>query len=138
MVLNKDYISNLSEVSDEIDSALKDARGITVHQKRLAFCISLGVIEVLESYLKKKNALKKGFKLNHQWFKKKRENVKKILENKVISSLDDLPLLDKILDVCYKVETKRNELAYGSQSHEEILRELINDFLDIKKEVENE
>lgn len=128
----------MDEISDEIETALKDSRGIVAHQKRLAFCISFGITELLEDYLKKKGVLKKGYKVNHQWLKKKKENVKKMLEDKIVSSLDGLQLLDKILDACYKIETKRNELAYGSQEQERVLRELIDEFLKIKKEVDNE
>lgn len=126
-----------NEIMDEIESALNDPKGIISHQKRLAFCLSLGTTELLERYLKEKNVLKPGYKINHQWFKKKKENVLKILESKVVS-FANLDKLDKILDIAYKIESRRNELAYGGPSKEEILREMINDFLNVKKEVENE
>ena len=33
----------IKEVIDEIESALKDTKGIIAHQRRLAFSLSLGV-----------------------------------------------------------------------------------------------
>jgi len=33
----------IKEVLDEIESALKDKRGLVSHQRRLAFVISLGI-----------------------------------------------------------------------------------------------
>lgn len=125
------------EVIDEIEASLKDSRGILSHQKRLAFCLSLGITNLIEDYLRNKNVLKIGYRIDHQWFKRKRENVIEILSEKT-SSLEGLDKLDNLLEVAYKIESKRNDLAYGGEVSEEILRELINDFLDIKKKVENE
>lgn len=129
--------NQINEVEDEIKSALEDPRGVVVHQKRLAFCLSLGIINLFEKYLISKSVFKKGMKLNHQWFKKKKENVKSILKTKVFS-LDKLDKLDKILEVAYNIESKRNELAYGKDVSENVLNDLINQYLDIKKEIENE
>ena len=128
----------IEEVLDEIESALKDARGITTHQKRLAFCLSLGIVYVLETYLKKKEALKKGYKIDHRLLKKKKERVKSTLAEKITLSFDRLDKLDKILDIAYNIESKRNELAYGKDISEEFLRELIHQFLQIKTEVEHD
>jgi hypothetical protein len=127
----------IDEVKDEIETALRDSRGVVFHQKRLAFCLYFGIADILESYLKKKEVLKSGAKIDHRMFKKKKDNAKKSLENKVIS-LEGLGKLDKILDIAYKIESKRNGLAYGSPVSENILRSLINEFLELKKEVEND
>ena len=43
----------IEEVLDEIDSALKDPKGIVSHQRRLAFSLSLGVVYLIEKYLTK-------------------------------------------------------------------------------------
>ncbi|MCH7568711.1 MAG: hypothetical protein IIA87_04795 [Nanoarchaeota archaeon] len=126
----------IDEVEDEIEGALKDPRGLVVHQKRLAFCLSSGIVNILEDYLKNKGVLKQGVKLNHQWFKKKKENVKSIITEKITTSLDSLVKLDRILDVAYNIESKRNELVYGKKVSEKVLRDLISQYLDLKKEVE--
>lgn len=131
---NKD--EETDEIRDEIESALKDPKGILSHQKRLAFCLSLGVVNILEGYLKNKAVLKQGVKLNHQWFKKKRENAKKILSSKITSPLDRLGKIDRILDAAYNIETKRDDLAYGKKASENSLKNLINGYLELKKEIE--
>lgn len=130
--------NNYDEVTDEIESALKDSRGISSHQKRLAFCLSLGVSDLLETYLKKKKILKQGYKIDHRLLKKNKENAKKLLAEKITSPIESLDKLDKILDVAYKIENKRNDLAYGSAASEDLLRELVNLFLDLKKDIEND
>ena len=131
-------IEQIDEVIDEIESALKDPKGISSHQKRLAFCLSLGITELLENYLNKKEVLKKGYRINHQWLKKSKDNLKIILAEKITTSLDKLNKLDKILDIAYQIESKRNELAYGGPVSEDLLKNLIDRFLEIKKEIEND
>ena len=66
---NKD----IEEVLDEINSALNDQKGLEAHQKRIGFCISFGVVCLIEFYLKKLNVLKTGGKIDHRWLKKKKE-----------------------------------------------------------------
>ena len=127
----------LNEVLDEIENSLKDPRGIVFHQRRLAFALSLGSVQLLERFLKKKSLLKTGGKINHLWLKKKKENVKNLIDSQTISSVNSLENFDSILDKTYKIEKERNELAYGKSTSEKLLRELINIFLDIKKEVEH-
>ena len=129
---------DIDEVSDEIDSALKDTRGLYSHQKRLAFCLSDGICQLLEEYLRKKDALKPGSKINHQWLKKKKENILEILSERIVTSVEKLDKLDKILAVAFKIESKRNEFVYGSKTSDKILQELINDYLTIKKEIEHD
>lgn len=126
------------EVSDEIEVALKDPKGIVAHQKRLAFCLSLGTTSLLENYLRNKNVLKQGYKINHQWFKKNTENVKIILSDKITCPIEEVANIDYILNSIHKIEAKRNELAYGQEVDEKTLKNLISSYLDLKKEVENE
>jgi len=42
------------------------------------------------------------------------------------------------LDLVYELEKDRNELAYGKSASEEELKEKINLFLDLRKEIEDE
>ena len=76
-------------------------------------------------------------KINHQWFKKKKENVKEILSKYVTSPMNKLSDIDEVLSIIYEIERERNELAYGKIASEEKLREKINLFLELKKRVEN-
>jgi len=127
----------IEEVLDEIESALKSPKGIISHQRRLAFCLSLGIVYLLEYYLKKLNVFKPGAKINHLWLKKKKENVKKFISNQITCPVENIKSLNRILDVAYILESERNELAYGKTSSEENLKEKISLFLDLKKEIEN-
>jgi len=103
--------ANFDEANDEINSALKDSRGLSFHQKRFAFCLSDGACK---------------------------DNVLEILSEKLVTSVENLDKLDKILDVAFKIENKRNELVYGSIVGDKDLQELINSYLEIKKEIEND
>ena len=127
----------IKEVIDEIESALKDTKGIIAHQRRLAFSLSLGSVSLIEIYLKKRNILKPGAKINHLWLKKKKENVKKLISNQIICPIENLKEIGEILDICNKIEKERNEIAYGKSVSEEILKEKINLFFNLKKVIEN-
>lgn len=128
----------IEEVLDEIQSALKDPRGLVFHQRRIVFSLSLGAVSLIEEYLEKNDILKKGGKINHLWFKKKKENVKKLISNQITSSIGNVRNIDKILDLTYELEKERNALAYGKQASDKKLREKINLFLELKKEVGND
>ena len=55
----------LKEVIDEVESALKDGRGLVAHQRRLAFSLSLGAITLLEIRFHKLGIIKEGSKIDH-------------------------------------------------------------------------
>ena len=122
---------------DEIDSALKDPRGIEAHQRRLAFSVSLGAATLLEKYLDKLNVLKSGAKINHLWLKKKKENAEEVISRQVVSPIDSIRSFGRLLDLAYAIEKRKDEFAYGKPVSEKILREFIDVFLILKKEVEN-
>ncbi len=126
----------IKEVLDEINSALNDPKGLKAHQRRIAFSLSLGSVNLIEKYLIKKNILKSGAKINHLWFKKKPENVKKLISNQIVCPIEKVLNLDNLLKKTYKIEKERNELAYGKVVSEDFLREQIKIFLDLKKEVD--
>jgi len=132
------YKDILNEVLDEIESALNDQKGIVNHQRRLAFSLSLGIVTLIENYLAKINVLKPGAKINHLWLKKKKNNVKEILSRQIVCPVENIKDIDKLIDVAYKIEKDRNEIAYGKPVPEKILREKINLFLGIKKEFKND
>jgi len=123
----------IEEVVDEINSALNDPKGLVSHQRRIAFSISIGSIALFEEYLDKKNILRPGTKINHQWMKKNKENVKKIISKYLTIPIENLSDVDTVLDILHKIEFERNELAYGKPVSEEKLNKKINLFLDLKK-----
>ena len=136
--MKEKYKEIFDEVMDEIESSLKDSKGIIVHQRRLAFSLSFGMVTLIEFYLDKLNVLKPGAKINHLWLKKKKENAKKLISSQITSQIDSIENIDKILDVAFKIEGERNELIYGKKISEDILNKKINLFLDLKKELEND
>ena len=109
-------IENIDEVAEEIESALIDSKGILSHQKRLAFCLSEGIKKLIEDYLREQKVLKTGFKIDHRIFKKNKENVKKILSDKITCSIEDLKKIDKLIEVAYEIESKRNDSNYCRNS----------------------
>lgn len=127
------HIECLKEVLDEIESALKDPRGLVAHQRRLAFSLSMGGATLVELYFHKHNIIKEGSKINHEWLKRKKENALLQLQQQVVSPLDSLPDFDQILDIALKIEEKRDDLAYGSPCKEETLKEKISFFLKLKE-----
>src|SRR3989344_4932424 len=130
------YEEIVREVLDEIDSALKDAKGLKAHQRRIAFSLSLGCVNLIEKYLVKKKVLKSCAKINNLWFKKKLENIKKLISNQVVCPVENIPNLDNLLKIACEIEKERNELAYGKIVSEDFLRKQINLFFDLKKELE--
>jgi len=132
--INKDIFK---EVEEEIDSALKDAKGVVSHHRRLAFVLSLGTVCLLEEYLEKLNVFKTGAKINHEWLKKKKDNAKKFIERQITCPIDNVKDLDSLLDVAYGIEEERNLQAYGKRVSEDMLMNKINLFLELKKKVEN-
>jgi len=131
-MLEEKHNETLKEVEEEIESALKDEKGLISHQRRLAFSLSLGMSNIIELYFHKNNVIKQGSKINHLWFKKRKENVKTILQNQIISPIESIPEIDKIIEIATKIEEKRDDLAYGAPTSEKILQEKINLFLELR------
>ena len=123
----------LKEVLDEIGAALKDEKGLQAHQRRLAFSLSLGAVNLLELYFHKLNIIKGGTQINHIWFNRKKETILDYLQNQLTSPIKEIENIDKILDLLIKLEEKRDDLAYGSPVKNEILQEKINLFFELKK-----
>ncbi len=122
----------INEVIDEIDSAIKDPRGLIAHQRRLAFSLSLGAINLLELYLHKHDILKQGVKMDHRWFARKKEKIIQEIENQTTSPINGLEYIDEIIDTVIAIEEKRNDLAYGSPATEELLQQKINLFFKLR------
>ncbi len=123
---------SLKEVEEEIESSLKDERGLLSHQRRLAFSISLGMTNVIELYFHKLNVIKEGSKINHLWFKKNKENVLEIIQKQIVCKVETIGNIDKIIDIGIKIEEKRDDLVYGAPASEKILQEKINLFLELR------
>lgn len=125
----------LKEVLDEIETALKDKGGLLAHQRRLAFSLSLGMSNLIELHFHKLNLIKEGSRINHLWFKSKKEKIYENLQKQVTTPLSSVPNISKIIDISIKIEEKRDDLAYGAPATEDILQQKINLFFELKKVV---
>jgi len=125
----------LKEVLDEIEAALIDKRGLLAHQRRLAFSLSLGAVNLLELHFHNLNIIKEGSKIDHRWFKKKKETILDQIQKQITSPVESIEEIDTIIDMIIKIEKKRDDLAYGAPTTESILQEKINLFFDLKKMV---
>ena len=122
----------IQEVLDEIDSALHDKRGLVSHQRRIAFSLSLGAVNLIEIYFRKLNIAKEGSTIDHRWFKKKQETIKENLQRQITAPVDSIKNIQKIIDLTCSLEEKRDILAYGSPATEKLLQEKINLFFALK------
>src|SRR3989338_8484537 len=89
----------LREVLDEIASALNDKNGLLRHQRRLAFSLSLGAVNLLELYFHNLNIMKEGSLIDHTWFKRKKERVIDKLGNQITSPLKNVEDIDEIIAI---------------------------------------
>ena len=125
----------IKEVLDEIETALKDKRGLVSHQRRLIFSITLGASNLLELHFHNLDIIKEGSSINHLWFKRKKERVIEKLQNQITSPPNSIKDINKIIDIIIKIEEKRDDIAYGAPTSEKILQEKINLFFELKKEL---
>ena len=122
----------LKEILDEIEAALNDSRGLISHQRRLAFSLSLGAVTLLELYFHHLHIIKEGSQINHLWFKKKREKVLEQIQKQIVSPINTVENIEKLINLSIKVEEKRDDIAYGAPTTEKILQEKINLFFELK------
>ena len=136
MILEK-HLKSLEEVIDEIQTSLEDPRGLIAHQRRLATMLSLGISELIEIYFHKLNIMKGGGRIKHDMFRGK--DIESRLSNQIITSLKNIKNIDKIIFLAKSIESKRDDMAYGSpQPHEQLLKTKIEDFLEVKRIIEKE
>jgi hypothetical protein len=126
------HIDAINEVLDEIETSLKDDRGVIFHQRRIAFSLSLGVVNLIELHFHEQNVIKEGSKINHKWFKRKKDTLINYLQQQITSPINS----DKIIEIAIKIEEKRDDLAYGAPSTEKIIQEKINLFFELKELIE--
>ena len=119
----ENHIKRLNESIQLIQESIE--KGIEERQRTIGFNTSAGSADLLEILLHKKSLIDPGFMLKHEWFKSKN-----ILKEKLNF---DFPKKDKIIDLMYKIEEKRNILCYGSPQKEEIIRETIDNFNKLKE-----
>lgn len=125
----------LKEVLDEIESALNDKRGLVSHQRRLAFSLSLGAVNLIELYFHKLDIIKEGTKIDHTWFKRSEDRILEKLQNQITSQINSVNNINEIISTAKQIEEKRDDIAYGAPVSNEVLQEKINLFFKLKKVV---
>lgn len=129
------HIEALREVEITIKEALESGN-ILAYQRRLISMLSLGTQQLIEIYLHKLEVIKPGTQVKHEWFRMDRRNLRIRLSSILTTEIRKVPGLDEILEFAKVIEEDRNELIYGSPlDDDEILREKIDAFLEIKKMV---
>ncbi len=132
------HVESINEVLDEIESALKDPRGLSIHQRRIAVMTSIGVADLIELYLHKLDVIKVGAKIQHQWFQRTPNAIKEIISKQIVSPIENIEDINLLIHEANKLEKNRNDLAYGSPiGDEKILLNQINEFLKFKKIIES-
>ena len=132
------HIEALREVMETIEESLKDNRGIIAWQRRIAAMLSLGSQHIIEIYLHRKNAIKSGVQLKHEWLKLDYKNLNMRLSGILTKEISDIEDINEIFSIAKYIESDRNELMYGSRiDDDELLRKKIENFLEIKKIIEN-
>lgn len=131
------HVESLREVMDEIEKALEDERGLLVHQRRIALMLSMGICDLVEIYLQRLKVLKEGSRIKHTWFRG--SGTKSRLSDQITGSIDSIKRIDEIIHLASGIEEKRDDLTYSSPlTSDKLLREKIDQFLDLKGIVEDE
>ena len=123
----------LKEVLDEIGSALDDEHGLLTHQRRLAFSLSLGAVNLLELHFHSLNIMKEGSMIEHTWFKRSKKNILEKLGKQITSPINSVEGIEDIVEIIRYIEEKRDDLVYGAPASEDILQNKINSFFKLKK-----
>lgn len=119
----EDHIARLKESFDVLEENIK--KGIIERQQVIGFSTSSASAEMLEIFLHKKNLIDPGFIVKHEWLKSKNR-----IEEKFPF---DFPNKNKIFELICKIEEKRNVLCYGKPQKEEVIRDVINNFNELKR-----
>lgn len=117
------HLANLKESLEEIKEAVET--GIERRQRTIGFHASVAVCDMLEILLHKLKLINPGFVIKHDWFDSERRIKEKIPF--------DFPNKENILNLMYKIETKRNLLCYGKPKEKEIIKEVLEMFNIIKE-----
>jgi hypothetical protein len=127
------HLEALAEVKETIETAIRDPRGIIVHQRRLMSMISLGVQHLIELHFHRLNVLKSGAQVKHDWFRLSKERVKLRLKAVTTKPLQEIEDVDFIIILASEMEADRNELVYGAPAPEAKLRRKIDLFLQLEE-----
>ncbi|MBS3168327.1 hypothetical protein J4216_04335 [Candidatus Woesearchaeota archaeon] len=126
-MLKENHIRAIKEGLSAIEWAID--QGLEDKQITIGFYSSLIAVNLLELYLHEINILKIDNMLKHEWFKSK---------NKIKEKLDfEFEEKEKILELMFKIEEKRNILCYGKRQRLEILNNILEHTYELKDLIES-
>jgi hypothetical protein len=117
------HYEKLQESLEVIDESI--SKDIIKRQRTIGFNCSAAAVDMLEILLHKLSLIDPGFILKHEWFKSK---------NKIKEMLSfDFPHKNKILEIMGDIEEKRNSLCYGAPKEEKVIKEVLEQFNELKQ-----
>ncbi|MBI2971422.1 MAG: hypothetical protein HYY37_03335 [Candidatus Aenigmarchaeota archaeon] len=122
----EEHLKAFQEHRDAIDWAIN--RGIEKSHRIVGTHASRGITELLTAYLHKIGRIDAGFQINHRWFK----------SQKVGGKFPDFPKKNPIVAKMVELESKSENLTYGSQKSEKEVKkviELVNELELMLKEL---
>ncbi len=117
------HLERLKESIEVIDESI--TKDITKRQRTIGFSVSAASADMFEIYLHKNKLVDPGFIVKHEWFKSKNK-----INEKFPFDFEDK---EKILKLMYLIEEKRDSLCYGVPKTEDIIREVIQKFNEVRK-----
>ena len=118
----EDHKKRLEESLKAIEESIE--KGIVERQRNIGFNTSAAATDMLEILLHKKFLIDQGMVVKHEWLKSK-----KSIQNKLPFEFKNK---EKIIDLIFKIEEKRNVLCYGKPQKAETIQELIENFNKLK------
>lgn len=119
----EEHLRALKESVEQIEDSV--LRGIEKRQRTIGFHTSAGAIDILEIILHKRKLIDPGFIVKHEWFASDRMIAQKIPF--------EFPEKEKIIGLIKLIEKERNKLCYGRAKTELILKEVIQNFFELKE-----
>ncbi len=122
-MLYEAHLRNYQESLDVIEESV--VKGLLERQRNIGFNTSAASADMLEMLLHKLNLIDPGFVIKHEWL-----NSKNKIQEKFPFSFSHK---EEILLLMVKIEEKRNLLCYGNPQKQELIREVINNFNQLKE-----
>lgn len=119
----------IKEHFDDIDDAID--KGIENKPIAIGFHTSACAVELLETYLHKKNLISSGKTIKHNWFERPKlgQKISPLIERKLAVNFPDK---QKIYELIYTIEENRDNLIYGKSTKAQI-ELVLNSFSALKQ-----
>ncbi len=130
------HLAAIKEVSESLEDAIKDPRGLLKRQRLVMAAMSLGMQHIIEMWLHKSGAIKPGSIIKHEIFKSEEKRLKVKLAGLLTKDIRILKNSGKILEFAREIERNRDDIIYGAPlRNDSILREKLDYFFELKKAV---